>query len=76
MSEDFDVLKQGKSVRVGPYLLHYELAHGNMGAVYMAYDEEKDQLVAVKFLNCALCKDEQTVARFGRETFPAGKGQA
>lgn len=66
------VLKEGQ-FRVGPYVVSHELAHGGMGAVYMAEDPILERKVALKIMAANLLADEEAVRRFQREARATAK---
>lgn len=66
------ILKDGQ-FRVGPYVVSHELAHGGMGAVYMAEDPILERKVALKIMASSLLSDEEAVRRFQREARATAK---
>ncbi len=53
---------------VDRYWLLKELGHGGMGGVWIAFDPESEDLVAIKTIFEELAKDELVVRRFQRES--------
>lgn len=49
------------------YEIQKKLAEGNSGTVYLAKQQLVDRLVAIKFLNSSIAKDETASKRFYRE---------
>ncbi len=52
---------------IGSYQILGEIASGNQGSVYRAFDQKNQRLVAVKILHSSLTSDEAYVERFHRE---------
>jgi serine/threonine protein kinase len=54
-------------LRIGNYDILGKLGSGGMGSVYQARHRRMKRMVALKVMSKALCKDENSVARFQRE---------
>lgn len=59
----------------GPYRIGRLLGRGGMGAVYEAYDTNKDRTVALKVLPADLADDERFTQRFRREAHTVARLQ-
>jgi serine/threonine-protein kinase len=53
--------------RLGDYQLLKKLGHGAMGNVYLARQQSRDRLVALKILSPDMAQDKEYVERFRRE---------
>ena len=67
MPSRLEEISLGGTLSIDSYLLTYEIARGNIGSVYLAYEERNDRLVAVKILKPELCLDSRIVELFYRE---------
>ncbi|MCB2154418.1 serine/threonine protein kinase [bacterium] len=57
----------GDEQRVGPYILHRELARGGMGAVFLGEDPALRRKVAIKIMAKELLAEDDAEVRFERE---------
>ncbi len=64
---------KGKSLVLGNYVLLERIGSGGMGQVFKARHRRMDRIVAIKLLPPALTKDQDAIARFGREVKAAAK---
>lgn len=53
--------------KIGRYKIKEELGHGEMGAVYRAFDPSFNREVAIKVLPLELMRNLKILARFRRE---------
>jgi formylglycine-generating enzyme required for sulfatase activity/serine/threonine protein kinase len=68
-------VKAGKAraLTLGEYTLLAKIGAGGMGQVFKAVHRRMDRTVAIKMLPPTMTKDEEAIARFGREVRAAAK---